>query len=309
MILLNSPKSYLTPTIPESDGQKSAVLACDLRWRQEKIWVSLADDTTDFVLPALADDAWFRACVTKSKARAVCIDPELGQAAIHAWARACQEAKKPIYLRIPSTLALPQKRPSVAWWAKRLCDFTAALLLLVLLSPLMAVLAGLIYLQDGGPIFFTQWRVGRRGKLFKVIKFRSMTVDAEKLHHLVMGNQTGLHKLKQDPRVTPLGRHMRKYSLDEFPQLFNVLLGQMSLVGPRPWALYDAVQIAPELRHRLNALPGITGAWQVTARSHNCDLTSVNRMDLDYLQRWTFRADLKFLLLTVPKVLVGFGAY
>lgn len=291
------------------ERQTASILACDLRWRQDKIWVSLASDTTDFVLPALANDAWFQTCVTKSKAKAVCIDPELGQDAINAWAKACHEAKKPIYLRLPSTLALPQKRPSLAWGVKRVCDFWAASLLLLLFSPIMLLLAGLIVLQDGGPVFFTQWRVGRRGKLFKILKFRSMQVDAEKLHHLVMGNQTGLHKLKHDPRVTPLGRFMRKFSLDELPQLINVLLGQMSLVGPRPWALYDAVKITPDLRHRMNALPGITGAWQVTARSHDCDLTSVNRMDLDYLRGWTFRTDLKFLLLTVPKVIVGFGAY
>jgi len=102
---------------------------------------------------------------------------------------------------------------------------------------------------------------------------------------------------------------MRKYSLDELPQLFNVLLGEMSMVGPRPWALYDALEITPNLRHRLNALPGMTGAWQVTARSHDCDLTSVNLMDLDYLRGWSVRNDFKFLLMTVPKVLAGFGAY
>lgn len=299
----------LKPQFIAAHSQADPVLACNLLWRQDKIVVTLADDTTDFVLPALADDVWFRTCLSKSKATAVCIDSALGQDAIQAWARACQEAKKPIYLRVPSTAALPQKQQSVAWWAKRLCDFVAALLLLVMISPLMAVLAGLIYLQDGGPIFYTQWRVGHRGKLFRICKFRSMGVDAEQQHHQVMGQQVGLHKLKQDPRVTPLGRYMRKFSLDELPQLFNVLMGQMSMVGPRPWALYDALEITPELRHRLNALPGITGAWQVTARSHDCDLTSVNLMDLDYLKRWNFQNDFKFLLMTVPRVIAGFGAY
>jgi lipopolysaccharide/colanic/teichoic acid biosynthesis glycosyltransferase len=292
-----------------SQPQAAPVLACNLLWRQDKIVVTLADNTTDFVLPALADDAWFRTCLVKSKAKAVCIDSDLGQDAIQAWARACHEAKKPIYLRVPSMADLPQKQRSIAWWAKRLCDFVAALLLLIAFSPLMALLAGLVYLQDRGPILYTQWRVGHRGKLFRICKFRSMGVDAEQLHHQIMGQQAGLHKLKQDPRVTPLGRLMRKYSLDELPQLLNVLLGEMSLVGPRPWALYDALEITPNLRHRLNALPGMTGAWQVTARSHDCDLTSVNLMDLDYLRRWSVRNDFKFLLMTVPKVIAGFGAY
>lgn len=308
MNVLHSTETDLINDLPLPE-RTSSILACNLCWRRGKIWVSLADKTIDFVLPALANDAWFRACVTKSKATAVCLDPELGQAPIEAWARACQEAKKPIFLRIPSMPTLPHKRQILAWWFKRFWDYGVAALLLVLLSPVMALLAVCIRLQDDGPIFFTQWRVGRRGRLFKIVKFRSMRVDAEHLHQQVMAKQQGLHKLRQDPRVTPLGRFMRKYSLDELPQLINVLQGEMSLVGPRPWALYDAVQITPELRHRLNALPGITGAWQVTARSHNCDLVAVNRLDLDYLQQWTFRADLKFLLLTVPRVMTGFGAY
>ncbi len=308
MTLSNSVDTGLL-NLPFTSRQASPILACNLCWRQGKIWVNLAKDTSQFVLPALANDDWFRACVLKSKATAVCIAPDLGQEPIEAWAKACQEAGKPIYLRIPSMPALPHKRQTLAWSFKRLWDYGLAILLLIFCGPLMAFLAVLIYLQDRGPVYFTQWRVGRRGRLFKIIKFRSMTADAEYLHQQVMANQAGLNKLKNDPRMTPLGRIMRKYSLDELPQLFNVLRGEMSLVGPRPWALYDAVKIAPELRHRLNALPGITGAWQVTARSHNCDLTSVNRIDLDYLQQWTFRNDLKFLLLTVPKVMSGFGAY
>lgn len=167
----------------------------------------------------------------------------------------------------------------------------------------------LMQVYSPGPIFFQQWRVGERGKLFRVLKFRTMMVDAEKLHHQVMGNQKGLHKREDDPRVTPLGRWLRKYSLDELPQLINVLRGEMSLVGPRPWALYDAVRISPEGQKRLRALPGITGVWQVEARSNLLELEAVNRCDLEYLRTWSLWGDLKILLLTLPKVLSGFGAY
>jgi lipopolysaccharide/colanic/teichoic acid biosynthesis glycosyltransferase len=151
--------------------------------------------------------------------------------------------------------------------------------------------------------------VGERGKLFQVLKFRTMIVGADAIHHQVMGNQSGLHKRADDPRITSLGRWMRRFSIDELPQLFNVLRGEMSLVGPRPWALYDAIRITPELRHRLKALPGLTGAWQVESRSKMLDLNAVNRRDVIYLKSWSLRQDLLFLLLTIPKVLSGSGAY
>lgn len=284
-------------------------IACSLRWRQGKLWVNRAADNRDSSLPALASEEWFRACLSRSQVNAVCIDPALGGAAVAIWAKACAEAGKPLYVRVPSMQALPQKRHQLGWLVKRLSDWVAATLMLLLLSPVMLLLAGLIKLQDGGPVFYSQWRVGQRGKLFRILKFRSMVVDAERMHHKVMGNQQGLHKLKNDPRVTPLGKWMRKFSLDELPQLINVWRGEMSLVGPRPWAIYDAVRIAPELRYRLNALPGITGAWQVEARSNELDLSTVNHRDIAYLKSWTIWQDLKFLLLTIPKVFSGSGAY
>jgi len=195
------------------------------------------------------------------------------------------------------------------WWLKRLVDWSAAALLMLVVGPLMLGLSVLMLMQSPGSIFFSQWRVGERGKLFRILKFRTMVTGAELYHHQVMGHQAGLHKCEDDPRVTPIGRWMRKYSLDELPQLINVLRGEMSLVGPRPWALYDAVRLSPSVRQRLNALPGITGIWQVTGRSHLRDLDAVNRVDLRYLGNWSLREDFKILLLTVPKVLSGFGAF
>jgi len=150
--------------------------------------------------------------------------------------------------------------------------------------------------------------VGERGRLFRIIKFRSMVTNADQLHAQVMSGQTGLHKCEDDPRVTTVGRWMRKYSLDELPQLFNVLRGEMSLVGPRPWALYDALRINGNAKRRLNSLPGVTGAWQVSARSTMLNIDAVTECDLQYLRNWSLWSDLKILLMTVPKVLSGFGA-
>lgn len=287
---------------------ESCAAACTLRWRQRKLVVHCAGEA-EILLPSLQDQNWLTHCLQRSPVTLVKLDLALGEARLKSWATACHQAKKPAYLRLSSTPDLPQKRRPWHWQLKRGIDWISAALLLLILSPLMLGLAALIVVFSPGPIFFEQWRVGERGKLFKIIKFRTMIMGAEHQHHQVMGNQSGLHKLKHDPRVTPLGYWMRKYSLDELPQLFNVLRGEMSLVGPRPWALYDAVRISPDLRLRLNALPGITGSWQVQGRSHVVDLNTVNHSDLTYLQAWSIRQDFKFLLMTIPKVLSGFGAY
>ncbi len=280
-----------------------------LTWRQRKLIVSdTADDHHAILLP-FRHPNWLVSCLARSPVTLIKLDLDLGETRLKAWADACAQAQKPAYLRLRQHPHPPAQRYPRRWWLKRGLDWLAAAVLLILLSPLLLVLVGLIQVFSPGPILFKQWRVGARGKLFQIIKFRTMVVGAERLHHRVMHQQAGLHKLTDDPRITPLGRWMRKYSLDELPQLVNVLRGDMSLVGPRPWALYDAVRIRPELQPRLNALPGITGAWQVESRSHLRDLNLVNQCDLDYLHQWSLRRDLLLLLRTIPKVLTGFGAY
>jgi lipopolysaccharide/colanic/teichoic acid biosynthesis glycosyltransferase len=282
---------------------------CTVKWRNDKLWVSHANLQPQIQLPALGNQVWLKGCLNRSPVQIVCLAPGLGETALKLWADACEQASKTAYLRIPAATQLPQKPCTPSWRLKRSIDWPVALLLLLLLSPLLLTIVLLIGLTSPGPILFKQWRVGERGKLFRVFKFRTMNANAEALHHQVMGNQSGLHKQTDDPRITPVGRWLRKYSLDELPQLLNVLRGEMSLVGPRPWALYDAVRIMDSGRRRLNALPGITGAWQVQARSTLLDLEAVNQLDLSYLTSWSIGQDLKLLLLTIPKVISGFGAY
>lgn len=281
-----------------------------LLWRQRKLIVRFARDRYgSWNFPPCSRSDWLVDCLQRSPVKLVKLDLSLGETNLKTWADACHKANKVAYVRLPATAQLPQKQHPFNWRLKRLFDWLIAALLLVLLSPVMVWVALLITWFSPGPIFFYQWRVGERGKLFKIIKFRTMDIGAEQLHHQVMGSQEGLHKLKDDPRITALGRWIRRYSLDELPQLLNVLKGEMSLVGPRPWALYDAIRISPDLQHRLNALPGITGAWQVEARATMRDLSTVNRGDLRYLHGWSLWKDFRFLLLTIPKVIAGFGAY
>ena len=195
---------------------------------------------------------------------------------------------------------------------KRLIDIVASACALLLLTPVFAVTALLIKLEDGGPIFFRQQRVGLRGKLFGMWKFRSMVVNADKLKDQLVGQnemQGGVtFKMKNDPRVTRVGRFARKYSVDELPQFWNVLCGDMSLVGPRPPVPREVALYTPEDRQRLLVVPGLTCLWQVGGRSA-IDFSGQVRLDVAYIQSSSVWLDLKLLVLTVPAVLFGKGAF
>ncbi len=308
--------TFSPPTLQESRSltrERSGAdsLRCVLKWRRKQLLVLRAQQQIPRPhLPPLTNERWLIDCLSHSPIRLVRVDAGVGETELRVWANACEQSGKMLYLRLPNAYSFPHRRVSISWGCKRLLDLSTASLMLLLLSPVMVIIAVLIKLYTPGPIVFQQWRVGQRGKLFRVFKFRTMTVNAEQTHHQVMAGQvsTNLHKRDDDPRVTSLGRWLRKYSLDELPQLFNVLRGEMSLVGPRPWAIYDAVRVRPDMLGRLNALPGITGAWQVEARSHLLDIDMVNDLDLKYLRNWSLAEDIKILLRTVPKVLSGFGA-
>ncbi len=188
---------------------------------------------------------------------------------------------------------------------KRCFDVVVASIGLIVLSPVLLAVAIAIKLGDGAPILFSQSRVGRSGRTFGVLKFRSMTVDAEsKLAELGGGNerQGPLFKMENDPRVTRVGRFLRDSSLDELPQLWNVLRGQMSLVGPRPALPAEVVNFSSELRMREQVMPGITGLWQVEARD-NPSFEAYRRLDLFYVENWSLTLDLMILVGTVEQVL------
>jgi lipopolysaccharide/colanic/teichoic acid biosynthesis glycosyltransferase len=282
---------------------------CSLKWRQNTLLVQKKALDRTKILPAVKNPQWLTNCLARSPVKKICIDSEFVVNEVKNWANAAQKAKKPIFLRLSANSKLPEKHNLFCWQIKLIADAIAATFLLCLFSPLMLGIACLTTMSSPGPIFFKQWRVGKRGRLFQIFKFRTMSIDAEHQHDRVMGNLKGLHKRTDDPRVTPLGYWLRKYSLDELPQLFNVLRGEMSLVGPRPWALYDALRLDKSQRKRLNALPGMTGAWQIEARSQMLDLKAVTKCDLEYLCSWSLGKDLKILLMTLPKVISGFGAY
>jgi exopolysaccharide biosynthesis polyprenyl glycosylphosphotransferase len=205
------------------------------------------------------------------------------------------------------------EEPHFTGWrrvVKRISDIVLTSVGLVIISPLMVAIAALVKLQDGGPVIFRQTRVGRGGELFTMLKFRSMAVDAEDRKHELMASNEGkggLFKLSHDPRVTPIGRFLREYSLDELPQLFNVLAGSMSLVGPRPHLASELALMPSEASRRSLVTPGVTGLWQVSGRS-DLDGEDAVRLDLRYVENWSLALDLQILWKTISAVLTRRGA-
>ncbi len=282
-------------------------MACSLRWRQGKLWVSAMVSGRDVPLPALASEVWFQACLARSQATAVCIDLDLGRVVIDLWAKACEGAQKPLYLRIPGLPNPPKNQHPTAWRIKRLGDLVAAVLLLIGLSPLLLLLAALIKLENQGPVFETQWRVGERGKLFRLYRFRSTVIDADTRPLRDRYGATEQSFEGRDVKVTVLGKWMRKRKIDHLPQLINVLRGEMSLVGPRPWSICAVVREPPALRARFNILPGITGSMTMAGAASSNQQCVIPCNDLAYISHWTLLKDVKILALMAPREVMGIG--
>ncbi len=194
---------------------------------------------------------------------------------------------------------------------KRAIDIIGSLLLLALFTPVLVLASLAILSTSRGHVLFVQERLGRDGRPFRMLKFRSMYRDAEarRAELADLNECTGpVFKVRKDPRITPVGRVLRKLSLDELPQLFNVLRGDMSLVGPRPPLPDEYAVYGPRERQRLAVKPGLTCTWQVSGRS-DLSFDTWMEMDLAYIQDWSLGLDLKLLLLTIPAVLSGRGAY
>lgn len=195
--------------------------------------------------------------------------------------------------------------------AKRVMDIVGASAALVLFSPIMLLAAIAVKLDSPGPVFFRQTRVREGGRLFAFYKFRSMYIDAEQRKaEFESDNEASgpVFKMRRDPRITRVGRVLRKLSIDEMPQLVHVLLGQMSLVGPRPPVPSEVEEYQPWQCERLSVKPGLTCTWQVSGRS-DIPFDTWVRMDIDYIRRRSLWLDIRLLMLTIPAVITGRGAY
>jgi exopolysaccharide biosynthesis polyprenyl glycosylphosphotransferase len=271
------------PAVRQSDADTVAVLACPemngvelrkLAWELEKT------DTDLCLAPALLDVAGPRTSIRSAAGLPL------------------------LYMDHPDLTGLRQA-------VKSLFDRLAAFSALFVLTPLFLAIAVAIKLGDGGPVLFRQVRVGRNGRPFHVYKFRTMVQNAEQQKALLEERNEGngvLFKIKDDPRVTKAGTWLRRFSLDELPQLINVLIGQMSLVGPRPALPEEAAKYGDYVRRRLAVRPGITGLWQVSGRS-DLPWEEAVRLDLRYVENWSFALDLQILWKTWAAVIRGAGAY
>jgi exopolysaccharide biosynthesis polyprenyl glycosylphosphotransferase len=204
--------------------------------------------------------------------------------------------------------------PEASWQSvgKQLLDFFGAALLLIVTTPLLAATALMVKCTSPGPIFFRQQRSGLNGRPFTLYKFRTMVSNAEQLKHelAAMNEMSGpVFKLVNDPRITAFGRLLRKSSIDELPQLFNVIRGEMSLVGPRPLPVDEVKRFNdPAHRRRLSVKPGLTCLWQVSGRNKVKDFKDWVRLDLEYIDNWSLWLDVKILFRTLPVVIMGVGA-
>ena len=203
-------------------------------------------------------------------------------------------------------------RGGVYFALKRALDMGVALLALIFSAPLLLLVAALIWLEDGGPVIYTRQVIGERGRMFTMYKFRTMCEQAEELLQqdaaLMAEYQRQDFKLRRDPRVTRLGQTLRKYSLDELPQFFNILVGQMSLVGPRGVPLIEIERFGEVAALRSWVRPGLSGLWQVSGRSDTTYAERI-RLDREYVERCSLGLDLRILLRTLPAVARGVGAY
>ena len=214
---------------------------------------------------------------------------------------------------IPCITFTPPDISGVDFWLKRGLDFCFALLFIILASPVYLAIAIAIRIDSPGPIFYKQTRIGLHGQPFKVWKFRSMRQDADRLQaelEKMNQNKDGvLFKIKDDPRITSVGQFIRRYSLDELPQIFNVLFGEMSFVGPRPLPVRDVEKFKQRYFIRQDVLPGITGMWQISGRSDIDNFDDVLKLDLYYIQNWSVLLDIRILFKTFAAVLQKSGAY
>lgn len=210
---------------------------------------------------------------------------------------------------VPVLQLSSQSTPALQSFLKRVLDVCVASFAVILTSPLMLISALAIKLDSPGPVIYSAWRVGRKGRRFRCYKFRTMVANADaqkdNLRHMNQRNGATF-KIANDPRITRVGRVLRKYSIDELPQFFNVLKGDMSIVGPRPHPVDDVQQYRLADLRRLDVLPGLTGLWQVSAR-HDPSFDKNVMLDLEYIQNWTVWMDLKIILKTIPEVFRGSG--
>lgn len=310
-------------------GAKDSVNCCrrklsyGVAWRQRKLVITgrmhrTGDRQTRRFSWVEGDRERLLQCLLRSSVKLVLLAPDLPATDLQLWAELGQRAHKPVYLRLRSTPALPERARPLAWVIKGGCDRLVACLLLAILSPLLLIAALLIGLTTPGAIFSRRWHVGKRGRLFKLLTFRctedalspALSSGSEAVgsgHAIGSGHGAESDAIAPESRepnrpLTPIGSWLCRYGIDRWPQLLNVLLGQISLVGPQARSLTDLAQISATQYPRLNIMPGMTGAWTVVKPAEAPDgWADLATPDLLYTTPWSLRRDLGDLVRTIPR--------
>jgi lipopolysaccharide/colanic/teichoic acid biosynthesis glycosyltransferase len=251
-----------------------------LRWRKHFLAVRRGDPQQSNSL-FLKNAEHLTACVQHSAINRIRLDLDFDAETLSLWADAGQRSKKAVYLRLPSALGLPQSQAAWDWQLKRIGDRLVALIIGLAIAPCLLLLIAMVWATSQETIFTTQWHVGERGRLFRVVKLRTQTSQGEWL---------------------PLGQWMWRYRLDRLPKIWHVVCGEMGLVGSCPKNLQDIAHLEKPWHYRLNALPGLVGAWQIEGNWMSLDERNLYRLDASYLINWSPLRELKFLLLALPMV-------
>ena len=273
--------SEASSSSPDLDQLKTTVLpqGCTVLWRQRKLIVQQSP-VKPTVLSIPHDQTWLIQCLERSRVTLVMFDLACGEDLLRFWASACLKAKKPLFLRIRSSPDLPFKRYPLYWCLELVLDYLGGALLLLVLSPVIIMLAALLRCTSPEPIVVRDWRVGKRGRLFQMITFRTTTLPVQgttyqvRMSHLG-DDQVGDHQATGELHIRGIGVWMHRSRLDQLPQLLNVLRGDISLIGSRAYALEDIWKMEPKSHYRLNALPGMFERRQ--KRSQSADLIQQSR--------------------------------
>jgi lipopolysaccharide/colanic/teichoic acid biosynthesis glycosyltransferase len=288
---------HVLSSVDQNTANNPEVL-CSLRWKLGKLVVSHKLNQKNHLEP-LENFQWLKSCLDHSSIQAVCIDLDLGNYVLQLWADACQKAKKPIFIRVPSANKLPQNLYPIRWAFKRFADRIIAVIFIILLSPIIFILILLIRLNSPGPVFCQKWSVGQRGRLFQLIKFRTTANDINNNFHPILDSQQDSKVLLDGFGMTRIGYWMHRYRLDSLPQLFNVLRGDMSIVGSKSLDLYHATQIDQKNRSHLRTIPGIISIFDLDKSLKSSDKFLESYFEKSYLSTWSLQRDLKALLKSI----------
>lgn len=256
-----------------------------LKWKSKKLMVQPGKSDQMATLDSLVDQDWFIQCLQHSLIKLIKLDLDLSPEELEFWADCGMKAGKKVYVSIPNSQNLPQRKNNLYWLIKRFMDYVVAGGLLCFLIPVLLILAVIVYLQSQPTIFVYQWHISERGRIYQSMRFRTKSNDEQWLWG---------------------GQWIHESKLDRLSKLFDVLRGDISLVGSCPWKLKDASHIDRHLRYSLNAMPGLTGAWQLESHLELLDRKFLNYLNLNYLLNWSLWNDLKFLFLTIPRFLKAF---